>query len=299
MSSEEKSNASEADEVEEVVVAKDSSMEESPAKEAPAEEAPAEEAPAEEAPAEEAPAEEAPAKEAPAEEAPAEEAPAKEVPAKEVPAKAAPAKEVPAKAAPAKAAPAKAAPATGSENDTIRSTTYSPPVGGEKIDGKIEEEAVITEKVVTINRCAKVVKGGRRFSFSALVVAGDHAGNVGYGFGKANEVAECIRKASESAKTALFPIKMRGSTIPHETIGEFGGGKVLLRPASPGTGIIAGSSVRSVVEAAGIKDILTKSLGSNNHFNVVKATLAGLRSLRTREQIYKLRGKKVAQKKAL
>ena len=185
------------------------------------------------------------------------------------------------------------------EEDTIRSTTYSPPAGGEKIVADDEEENLLTEKVVAINRCAKVVKGGRRFSFSALVVAGDQSGNVGYGFGKANEVAECIRKASDSAKTALLPIKMRGTTIPHETIGEFGGGKVMLRPASPGTGIIAGSSVRAVVEAAGIKDILTKSLGSNNHYNVVKATLAGLRSLRDREQIYKLRGKKVAEKKAL
>ena len=185
------------------------------------------------------------------------------------------------------------------EGDTIRSTTYSPPARVVKIDTDDQEENVLTEKVVAINRCAKVVKGGRRFSFSALVVAGDQSGNVGYGFGKANEVAECIRKASDSAKTALLPIKMRGTTIPHETIGEFGGGKVMLRPASPGTGIIAGSSVRAVVEAAGIKDILTKSLGSNNHYNVVKATLAGLRSLRDREQIYKLRGKKVAEKKAL
>ncbi len=199
----------------------------------------------------------------------------------------------------AEQAPAAAEEAPSAAEDTIRSTTYSPPVGGDKIAGEDQEENLLTEKVVAINRCAKVVKGGRRFSFSALVVAGDQSGNVGYGFGKANEVAECIRKASDSAKTALLPIKMRGNTIPHETIGEFGGGKVMLRPASPGTGIIAGSSVRAVVEAAGIKDILTKSLGSNNHYNVVKATLAGLRSLRDREQIYKLRGKKVAEKKAL
>ena len=116
------------------------------------------------------------------------------------------------------------------EDDTMRSTTYSPPAGGEKIVADDEEENILTEKVVAINRCAKVVKGGRRFSFSALVVAGDQSGNVGYGFGKANVGAECIRKASDAAKTALLPIKMRGTTIPHETICEFGGGKVMLRP---------------------------------------------------------------------
>jgi len=148
----------------------------------------------------------------------------------------------------------------------------------------------ITEKVVFINRCAKVVKGGRRFSFSALIVAGDHSGKVGCGFGKANEVSEAIRKASESAKKAMRKVSVKENTIPHEVIGEFGGGRVLLRPASPGTGVIAGGGVRAVVEAAGIKDVLAKSLGSNNHANVVKATIAALAQLRLREEIYKIRG---------
>src|SRR5689334_12136583 len=147
-----------------------------------------------------------------------------------------------------------------------------------------------TEKVVFINRCAKVVKGGRRFSFSALIVAGDKLGKVGCGFGKANEVSEAIRKASESAKKSLIKVAVSENTIPHEVIGEHGGGRVLLRPASPGTGVIAGGGVRAVVEAAGIRDVLAKSLGSSNHANVVKATLGALQQLRLREQIYKTRG---------
>ncbi len=147
-----------------------------------------------------------------------------------------------------------------------------------------------TEKVVFINRCAKVVKGGRRFSFSALIVAGDHDGSVGIGFGKANEVSEAIRKASDAAKKSMEKVSLHENTIPHEAIGEFGGGRVLLRPASPGTGVIAGGGVRAVVEAAGIRDVLAKSLGSSNHANVVKATLAALKSLRRREDILKLRG---------
>src|ERR1700757_332909 len=147
-----------------------------------------------------------------------------------------------------------------------------------------------TEKVVFINRCAKVVKGGRRFSFSALIVAGDHDGSVGVGFGKANEVSEAIRKASEAARKSMEKVSLHENTIPHETIGEYGGGRVLLRPASPGTGVIAGGGVRAVVEAAGIKDVLAKSLGSSNHANVVKATLAALTQLRLREQIFKTRG---------
>src|SRR3954465_2190994 len=150
-----------------------------------------------------------------------------------------------------------------------------------------------TEKVVFINRCAKVVKGGRPFSFSALIVAGDHDGSVGVGFGKANEVAEAIRKASESARKSMEKVALRENTIPHETLGEFDGGRVLLKPASPGTGIIAGGGVRAVVEAAGIKDVLAKSLGSSNHSNVVKATIEALRGLRRRDEILKVRGIRV------
>ena len=157
---------------------------------------------------------------------------------------------------------------------------------------KDADKSGITEKVVFINRCAKVVKGGRRFSFSALIVAGDHKGSVGCGFGKANEVSEAIRKASESAKKGMTKVSIQENTIPHEVLGEFGGGRVLLKPASPGTGLIAGGGVRAVVEAAGIRDVLAKSLGSSNHANVVKATLAALGALRKREQIYQLRGKK-------
>src|ERR1700749_3913425 len=155
---------------------------------------------------------------------------------------------------------------------------------------KPKDDSGLTEKVVFINRCAKVVKGGRRFSFSALIVTGDKQGKVGCGFGKANEVSEAIRKASESAKKSMVKISVRDSTIPHEVIGEHGGGRVLLRPASPGTGVIAGGGVRAVVEAAGIRDVLAKSLGSSNHANVVKATLEALRQLRRKDEIFKLRG---------
>lgn len=152
-------------------------------------------------------------------------------------------------------------------------------------------KAEITEKVVFINRCAKVVKGGRRFSFSALVVAGDRQGKVGFGFGKANEVSDAIKKASEDSRKHMVSVQLRENTVPHEVLGESGGGKVLLKPASPGTGIIAGGAVRAVVEAAGVRDILAKSLGSKNPANVVKATLSALTQMRTREQMLKARGK--------
>jgi small subunit ribosomal protein S5 len=156
--------------------------------------------------------------------------------------------------------------------------------------GDKADKSGLSEKVVFINRCAKVVKGGRRFSFSALIVTGDRAGKVGCGFGKANEVSEAIRKASESAKKSMVKVAVRENTIPHEVTGEFGGGRVLLKPASPGTGVIAGGGVRAVVEAAGIRDVLAKSLGSNNHANVVKATIGALQQLRQRDEIYKIRG---------
>jgi small subunit ribosomal protein S5 len=153
-----------------------------------------------------------------------------------------------------------------------------------------KEGSDLTEKVVFINRSSKVVKGGRRFSFSALVVVGDKKGKVGIGLGKAGEVADAIRKGGEDAKQRMIPISLTNATIPHEVLSEFGGARVLLRPASPGTGIIAGKTVRDVVESVGVKDILTKSLGSKNAANVAKATLKALQGLRLREEIYKGRG---------
>ena len=141
-------------------------------------------------------------------------------------------------------------------------------------------EPAMVEKVVFINRCAKVVKGGRRFSFSALAVVGDRKGKIGIGYGKANEVPEAIKKGTANAHKRMVTVKLKGDTIPHDVLGVYDGGKVLLKPASPGTGLIAGGGVRAVLEAAGIKNILTKSMGSKNHIAVVHATLNGLLQLR-------------------
>ncbi len=152
------------------------------------------------------------------------------------------------------------------------------------------EQNEIEERVVFVNRCSKVVKGGRRFSFSAVVVVGDRNGRVGFGFGKANEVSEAIRKGGESARNEMVSVKMDGKTIPHRVTGQCDGGRVMLKPASEGTGVIAGGGMRAVLEVAGVRDVLGKSLGSNNRLNVVKATLNALYSLRLKEDIAETRG---------
>jgi small subunit ribosomal protein S5 len=156
-----------------------------------------------------------------------------------------------------------------------------------------QDEPELFEKVVHINRCAKVVKGGRRFSFAALVVVGDQNGKVGFGYGKAQMVPDAIRKGTDQAKKAMKVVSVYGDTIPHQILGNYDGGKVLLKPARQGTGIIAGGGVRAVLEAAGVKNILSKSLGSNNQLSVVSATMNGLLKLRTPQIISNVRGERV------
>lgn len=164
--------------------------------------------------------------------------------------------------------------------------------GGRRPEAVAEEGSQLVEKVVYVNRCAKVVKGGRRFSFSALIVVGDQKGKVGYGFGKANEVSDAIRKGTDAAKRAMKNVVVVNETIPHEVYTEFGGAKIVLKPASAGTGLVAGNKVRAVLEAAGVSNVIAKSLGSSNAANVVKATMQAMLGMRTADQILSARGKK-------
>ena len=164
--------------------------------------------------------------------------------------------------------------------------------GPRRGESPAEEGPQLVEKVVYVNRCAKVVKGGRRFSFSALIVVGDQKGKVGYGFGKANEVSDAIRKGTDAAKRAMKKVVVVNETLPHEIYSEFGGAKIVLKPATPGTGLVAGEKVRAVLEAAGVSNVIAKSLGSSNAANVVKATMKAMLTMRTADQVLAARGKK-------